>query len=172
MGSPQNESLSSSMRSTDDLPARLKSQADGMLAEIVAQNPLDIDIVGRVEFLPESVFDAVVDLEDQLNEASRTAIDEWQEHQRQRARELWELMERNHAKFVASLPPNWQFPEVEFPDLSELEGLQLKEGIGERCTPSAGSDVKTSSRTSAAQSSSSRSPGLLGRPTAHAQWSI
>jgi hypothetical protein len=100
-----------------------------MLASFMAQDPLDIDLAGRVEFLPRMVLDVLVEIKDQLNEASQGAIDEWQERQRQRARERWELMERNRAQFVASLPPNWQSPEVEFPGLSELEELQLKEGI-------------------------------------------
>jgi len=122
------ESLSNKP-SIDELLDQAKARADAMLAAFMAQDPLDIDVAGRVEFLPRRVLDALVEMKDQLNEASQTAIDEWQERQRQRARELWELMERNHALFVASLPPNWQTPEVEFPGLSELEELQLKEGI-------------------------------------------
>lgn len=129
MTSLPNESVSSSKASIDDLLTRLKAQADGMLADFMAQDPLDIDIVGRIQFLPKIVFDALIEIKDQLNEASRADIDEWQERQRRRARVLWELMDRNHAQFVAALPPNWQFPEVDFPGLSELEQLQIEEGI-------------------------------------------
>lgn len=48
----------------------------------------------------------------QLNETSRAAIDEWQEKKLQRACRRWTLMEQNHARFVASLPPKLQSPRM------------------------------------------------------------
>lgn len=54
---------------------------------------------------------------------------EWQEREAQRNREIWEALERSERRFRESLPPNWNSPEIEFPDLEELEELQLKEGL-------------------------------------------
>ncbi|MEB0200373.1 hypothetical protein QN345_12695 [Cryobacterium sp. 10I1] len=124
-----NESLPPRTSSIDEAIVKAKARADAMLADFMAQDPLTIDIADRVPHLPRGVLDVLVEMKDQLNQRSRTAIDEWQERERQRGRELWELVERQHDQFVASLPPNWQSPEVEFPDLSELESLQLKEGL-------------------------------------------
>ena len=115
--------------SFSELLAKTKGRAEAMLADFMAQDPETIDIAGRVPHLPGMVLDALVEMKDQLNETSRAAIDEWQETERQRARERWALLEQSHAQFVSSLPPNWQSPEVDFPDLNELEVLQLKEGL-------------------------------------------
>lgn len=121
--------LGAGKSSFDELLAKAKAQAEAMLADFMAQDPATIDIAGQVPHLPGMVFDALVKMKHQLSEESRAAIDEWQEKERQRARELWALMEQRHAQFVASLPPNWQSPGVDFPCLDELEVLQLKEGL-------------------------------------------
>lgn len=109
--------------------ARLKANAEATLAALIAQDPLAIDIGGRVPYLPRMVLRTLADMKSQLNERSRTAIEDWQEREVARARELWSLMERNNEAFSASLPPNWKSPEVEFPDLAQLESLQLSEGL-------------------------------------------
>jgi hypothetical protein len=54
---------------------------------------------------------------------------EWQEQQSRRNRELWEQLEGSERAFRASLPPNWNSPEIDFPSLADLEVLQLEEGL-------------------------------------------
>ena len=133
--------------SFSELLAKTKGRAEAMLADFMAQDPETIDIAGRVPHLPGMVLDALVEMKDQLNETSRAAIDEWQETERQRARERWALLEQSHAQFVSSLPPNWQSPEVDFPDLNELEVLQLKEGLPLAWVPRSSQATRTRSST-------------------------
>jgi hypothetical protein len=57
------------------------------------------------------------------------AMREWEAQEAERARKLWEQLEESERRFQASLPPNWNDPEVEFPDLEDLEELQLREGL-------------------------------------------
>lgn len=54
---------------------------------------------------------------------------EWQEREAERNREMWALLEQSERRFRASLPPNWNNPEIEFPDLEDLEALQQQEGL-------------------------------------------
>lgn len=57
------------------------------------------------------------------------AMQEWAEVQAANSRSMWDALERAEENFRASLPPNWRSPDVEFPDLDELERLQLREGL-------------------------------------------
>lgn len=57
------------------------------------------------------------------------AMQEWAEVQAANSRSMWEAIERAEENFRTSLPPNWRSPDVEFPDLGELERLQLTEGL-------------------------------------------
>lgn len=56
-------------------------------------------------------------------------MQEWQEREAQRTREMWEGIRRSERRFREALPPNWNFPEIDFPDLERLEELQLSEGL-------------------------------------------
>ncbi len=57
------------------------------------------------------------------------AMQKWAEIQVANSRSIWEARERAGENFRASLPPNWRSLELEFPDLEELEQLQLIEGL-------------------------------------------
>lgn len=57
------------------------------------------------------------------------AMQEWVEVQAATARSMWDALGRAEENFRASLPPNWRSPDVEFPNLEELERLQLREGL-------------------------------------------
>lgn len=184
-------------KSLSDWLERLGDRADEMLAEYLAQEPASINLVGKVGSLPGVVFDALVEMKDQLNDDSRAALEEWEEEKYERHRQMfglpeyenplyraireqeeqrsalyqqwtqveeyqsalhrqmyevrenplhramrewqaaeaernrliWEAMERAEQAFQQSLPPNWKSPDVEFPDLEDLEVLQLEEGI-------------------------------------------
>jgi len=107
----------------------MRGQAEAMRAELLAQDPADIDLVGRIPYLPRLVLEALTAIQTQLNPASRAALEEWQEAERQRARALWEAIELREQAFRADLPPNWKSPEIDFPDLEVIEELQLAEGL-------------------------------------------
>jgi hypothetical protein len=69
--------------------------------------------------------------EDWLHEQpyAQNMID-WHEEQRRLDRDLWERYEQSeHFTFREALPPNWNSPEIDFPDLDGLEDLQLREGL-------------------------------------------
>lgn len=108
---------------------RARVRAEKVLAEYLAMDPSSIDIVGRAGSLPGMVFGALAGMKDQLNPGSRAAIEEWEEKERQRRRDFWQLAELADKAFRESLPPNWRSPEVEFPELDELERLQQVEGL-------------------------------------------
>lgn len=123
------ELQSEGQSSFEKLLAEMGERAEQMLADFLAQEPQTIEIAGRVPYLPRMVLDGLAAIKDQLNERSQAAIDEWQEKERRRHREMWEAMERSARAFQASLPPNWHEPEIEFPDLELVEALQLQEGL-------------------------------------------
>lgn len=148
---------SSGSRHLSQLLEEAGERADQMIADFAAQVPATIDLTGRVRWLPVKVLNVLVAMKDQLNDASRAALADWEDEQSQhhremwerldqqspshraimareesedqRNRELWEQLERHERSFRNSLPPNWNSPEIEFPSLEELEILQLEEGL-------------------------------------------
>lgn len=113
----------------DELLEEMGRRAEATLAEFMAQDPASIDIADRLPYLPRKVLDGLAAIKDQLNDDSRAAIEEWQERDRQRHREMWKAAERSHNAFLNSLPPNWRSPDIEFPSIEELEELQLNQGL-------------------------------------------
>ena len=127
---PSNSSgESSGADSFSQLLAGLRERADRRIAELMAQDPATIDLAGHIDWMPRVVIEALVPMKDQLNDESRAALEQWQERERQRARELWEQFERAEQAFRRQLPPNWNSPEIGFPSLEQLETLQFKEGL-------------------------------------------
>ena len=106
-----------------------RQRAERKKAELLAQDPADIDLVGQIDQLPRLVLDVLVGIREELNPESRAALEEWQDAERRRARELWEMVERKAREFRSQLPPNWNSPEVAFPGLEVIERLQLDEGL-------------------------------------------
>tara|TARA_R110002051_G_scaffold60578_15_gene111109 strand:+ start:9431 stop:10411 length:981 start_codon:yes stop_codon:yes gene_type:complete len=125
----ENENEASDASWFDELLAEMGQRAEATLAEFMAQDPAAIDIADRLPYLPRMVLDGLAAIKDQLNDESRAAIEEWQEQERQRHREMWEAAERSHIAFLKALPPNWRTPDIEFPSIEELEELQLNQGL-------------------------------------------
>ena len=127
---PSNSSgESSGADSFSQLLAGLRGRANRRIAEPMARDPATIDLAGHIDWMPRVVIEALVSMKDQLNDESRAALEQWQERERQRARELWEQFERAERAFRRQLPPNWNSPEIGFPSLEQLETLQFKEGL-------------------------------------------
>lgn len=104
-------------------------RARAQLDAYMAQDPLTIDLVGRIPYLPGMVVDALIEIKDQLSDKSRAEIEDWQDEERTRYRASVAKIEFAANTFRESLPPNWHSPEVWFPSFELVEQLQLDEGL-------------------------------------------
>lgn len=111
----------------------MEEHAIRLIQDYRAQDPLTIEISRKLPYLPRIVIDELISIKDRLNEESRAALEQWQTDDHQRSLDTLAMYEQamNAARssFRASLPPNWNNPEIEFPDIGILEQLQLDEGM-------------------------------------------
>jgi hypothetical protein len=107
----------------------LRIWAESRTAELLGSDLSLLDLDRRLPWLPRIALIALEQRADELNPTSRAALVEWRAEERRQAERFIALAEAASDNFQAALPPNWNNPTIELPEMDRLEKLLLDEGL-------------------------------------------